>query len=51
MSNADKVKYRKLKTTNAEAVLKRKYEETVNLGKEMNKKKESEEQIEKRLAE
>ena len=33
MSNADKVKYRKLKTTNAEAVLKRKYEETVNLGK------------------
>ena len=29
MSNADKVKYRKLKTTSAEAILKRKYEETL----------------------
>ena len=42
MSNQDNVKFRKLKTTAAEAVLKRKYQETVELGRQMNKKAETE---------
>lgn len=50
MSNADKIKYRKLKATPAEDILKRKYEETLALRDEMRRKNDSEEQLERRLA-
>ena len=48
--NNNKIKYKKAKPTRAEDTLKRKHDETLALMQSMNKKQESEAELEKRLA-